>query len=219
MNATSTLDPALDQLRDIRGLDPISWWPVAPGWWVMVGVLATLIIVGLLIAWWVSIRNRDWRSDARHHLRELGARVHQAGAKEVAAQLSELLRRIAMARYGRTACASLTGEEWLNWLNTKDPAGFPWSERGRVLIDLPYAPPRDQVRIAGTDPNSLHALVEAVLPWLERDPPPQSSLGPRKIWENILGNKGEPSIMKQLLAFSPAALRIRFAHALGSNRD
>jgi len=176
------MNPTLAQLRDIRGLDPLPWWPLAPGWWVMAGILTMLLIVGLLIAWWVHIWHQDWRSDAYHRLSELGTRVHQAGAKEVATQLSELLRRIAMVRYGRMACASLTGEDWLHWLDAKDPAGFRWSERGRILIDLPYAPPRDQVRTAGTDPDSLRTLIEAVLPWLEREPLPASRIGSWKAW-------------------------------------
>ncbi|CAK0777032.1 conserved hypothetical protein [Gammaproteobacteria bacterium] len=176
------LTPSIAQLRDIRGLDPISLWPLAPGWWVIAGILTMLVVAGLLAAWWVHVWHQDWRSDAHRHLRELATRVHQIGAKEVAAQLSELLRRIAMARHGRTACASLTGEAWLDWLSAQDPAGFPWSKRGRVLIDLPYAPPRDQTRSAGTDPDSLRTLIEAALPWLERDPPPPIS---RKTVEDI----------------------------------
>ncbi|CAK0772638.1 hypothetical protein CCP3SC5AM1_70024 [Gammaproteobacteria bacterium] len=162
-------NPVLDQFRDIHDLDPVFWWPLAPGWWVLLVAVAMIMVGGLLIAWWIHIWNRDWRSDARHRLRELGTRVHQLGAKEITAQLAELLRRIAMARCGRPACASLTGESWLHWLSSNDPAGFPWSERGRILIDLPYAPPRDQIRFAGADPDSLRMLIEAVLPWLEKE--------------------------------------------------
>lgn len=191
------LDPSLVQLRDIRSLDSISWWPLAPGWWVLVGILAAVVVIGLLIAGWVYVWNQDWRSDARQHLRELGLRAHQLGAKEVAAQLSELLRRVAMARYGRRACASLTGEDWLAWLTAKDPKGFPWTERGRVLIDLPYAPPRDQIHIPNTNPDSLLALVEAVLPWLE-------------------DNRASPSSIRS--AQTPSMLRIRFSLVADSKR-
>ena len=158
---------ALDPIRDIRGIDPVPWWPLAPGWWMVAVVLLAMFAAGLLVAVWVLFLRRDWRNDARRELRQLGARVHQVGAKEVAAELSELLRRIAMVRYGRATCASLTGEAWLRWLTAQDPAGFPWLERGRVLIELPYAPLRDQARVAGTDPEQLRALVEAVFPWTE----------------------------------------------------
>ena len=28
----------LSQLRDIRGLEDVSWWPLAPGWWILLGL-------------------------------------------------------------------------------------------------------------------------------------------------------------------------------------
>ena len=140
------------------------------------------VAVALFAAMWVYVLRRDWQSDARRQLRELGVRVHHAEAKEVVACLSELLRRIAMVRHGRVASASLTGEAWLAWLTTNDPAGFPWLERGRVLIDLPYAPPRDQARAEGIAPNDLLALIEAALPWLERTPSHASYVAAGKAW-------------------------------------
>ena len=38
----------LSQLRDIRGLDAISWWPLAPGWW-GVAALVPALIAGLYL--------------------------------------------------------------------------------------------------------------------------------------------------------------------------
>jgi hypothetical protein len=51
--------------------------------------------------------------------------------KPVATEFSELLRRIAMARHGRTACAGLHGEDWLAWLTEHDPKGFDWRRDAR----------------------------------------------------------------------------------------
>ena len=171
-----TTDSALAQLRDIRDIDPIAWWPPAPGWWVLLGIALLGMAVAIALAWWLGWLRRDWRRDARRRLWMLRIRVHQLGAKEVAAQLSELLRRIGMARYGRVTCASLTGEAWLHWLEAHDPAQFAWIERGRVLIDLPYAPPREQTRITGADPDNLCVLVQAALPWLEKQHIPIGSI-------------------------------------------
>jgi hypothetical protein len=93
-------------------------------------------------------------------LYELRRHVAKADAKETAGELSELLRRIAMARYGRSTCAGLSGEEWLDWLQNKDPTGFDWRTKGLPLLDLPYAPPGQ------TATATLRPLIDAALVWL-----------------------------------------------------
>jgi hypothetical protein len=71
-----------------------------------------------------------------------------------------------MARHGRRACAGLVGESWLEWLERHDPEGFAWREEGRVLIELPYAPPGR--RAAGAE---LEPLLRAARNWVVADRP------------------------------------------------
>lgn len=132
----------VDQLMDIRELDAISWWPLAPGWWLM-AALAVLLILLLM----VMVRNLrryplgSWRRDAWRQLRRLRSRAATMTAEQLAGELSELLRRIAVARYGRDQAAGLSGKQWLMWLQEHDPGGFDWTRRGAPLLTLPYAPP------------------------------------------------------------------------------
>mgnify|MGYP001824665194 FL=1 len=61
-------DPAsLDRLRDIAEPSPVSWWPLAPGWWCLLAVLAITVILLVLRFY------RQWKADAyrRAALREL----------------------------------------------------------------------------------------------------------------------------------------------------
>lgn len=133
----------LSQLRDIHGLDPISWWPLAPGWW-FVGVLAVaaLTLIAMLVAHWRQPFG-SWQRDAAAKLGRLQRRLKQQSAKQSAVELSELLRRIAMARQGRESCAGLSGRDWLRWLRQQDPKGFDWEAQGGLLISLPYGPETD----------------------------------------------------------------------------
>lgn len=90
------------QLRDIRGLDAVSWWPPAPGWWIgALLLLLTLIGLFLLIRHFIRYPPGSWRWEARVALRELWQQRNRQSQKESAARLSELLRRIAIARFGR----------------------------------------------------------------------------------------------------------------------
>ncbi len=151
-----------DRLRDIHELDPVAWWPPGPGWWlVTIGVL-----LSLLLLWRYPPRLRRpqrrarWQRVAARELHQLRRRIRQDDAKQLAGELSELLRRIAMARCGRANCAGLTGEAWLEWLYRHDPAGYDWRRHGRVLATAPYAPPGR----AG-NPALLQELVSAALAW------------------------------------------------------
>lgn len=153
------MEPSLHYLRDIRGVDPVPWWPPAPGWW-MVG--AALLLVALLVFWWDRrIPENAWRRDANRRIRALRRRLQTESPKVIAGELSELLRRVAIVRCGRRPCAGLVGDSWLDWLHDNDPTGFAWKEEGRLLLQLPYAPPEFSVGEA-----ELQRLVDASLRWV-----------------------------------------------------
>ena len=155
----------MDSLRDIRGIDPVSWWPPAPGWWLL---LLGLLLLALLVVWLLRRRRLyplgRWQQDARRHLLALRRRMKREPAKLVAGELSELLRRIAIARCGREQTAALTGEMWLDWLQSNDSTGFPWREKGRLLLELPYAPPD-----RSADKALLAQLIDAALHWVSEE--------------------------------------------------
>lgn len=169
------MQPGLDQLRDIQGITGVPWWPLATGWWLLLAVLVALAFAAY--HWRTILRLRvpipgitlgTWRWDAAAQLRSLRRRAREGqDPKATVDELSQLLRRIAMARWGRESCAGLTGEEWLAWLATKDPAGFPWEVRGRLLATAPYAPR------GALSERELLALVDAAYTWVSApDPKP-----------------------------------------------
>jgi len=162
--------PGIKQLRDIHGIQGVSWWPPGPGWWLLMA--AVLALAFLIWRFRAKIRLTvpplpfftvgSWRWDAARHLRDLRRRAGTQDSKQTASELSELLRRIAMARLGRDACAGLTGSDWLAWLRGNDPKGFDWSQRGRALLEVPYAPPGDSRQA-----QELLTLIDATYDWVE----------------------------------------------------
>jgi len=155
----------VDPLRDIHGIDPAPWWPPAPGWWLL---LLGLLLLVLLVVWFLRRRRLyplgRWQQDARRQLLALRRRMKQEPAKQVAGDLSELLRRIAISRCGRQQTAALTGEMWLDWLQSNDTTGFPWRDKGGLLLELPYAPPG-----RSADPALLAQLIDAALLWVSEE--------------------------------------------------
>lgn len=152
----------MDPLRDIHGIDPASWWPPAPGWWLSLFA----ILLSIYLVWWLLQQRRlyplgRWQKDARRQLLRLKRKLKSTPTKEVAGELSELLRRIAIARCGRNRTAALTGDAWLKWLQHNDQTGFNWLEHGNVLLHLPYAPPTHD-----SDRASLDRLIDAAIRWV-----------------------------------------------------
>ena len=85
----------LDQLRDIHLPEPISWWPLAPGWWI-------LIIAGcLLFAWLIRFFYRRhsaglYRRQAQKKLKVLQLR---GNSQQQLRELFELLKQTANSAY------------------------------------------------------------------------------------------------------------------------
>jgi hypothetical protein len=155
-----------NHLRDIQGIDTVGPWPLAPGWWLLLALM--LVILGLVWRWWTYWRlmpRGSWQRDANQQIRQLRKRLNQEATKTLAADMSELLRRIAMARHGRDPCAGLSGDEWLDWLERHDPKGFGWHQHGQVLVSLPYAPPDDRHQ------GDLPQLLDAMQAWVLEEHP------------------------------------------------
>jgi len=128
-------------LRDIHLPDPISWWPLAPGWWLLAALLLTLVALSsLLIHLW---RRGRLRREARSALEQIQNSYRQQGnAQRLAADLSVLLRRIAISRYPQAQVAGLTDSEWLAFLDRgikKNKISGSFTQGvGRVLTEAPY---------------------------------------------------------------------------------
>jgi len=118
-------DPAsLQNLNDIVLPAAISWWPLATGWYVLIGFL-------LIALAWFSYRslrrwiNNGYRRAALYELQLLEDRVHKPGQRDASLrQIPVLLKRTALSVYPRSQVASLTGKDWFHFLNStvKNPS-------------------------------------------------------------------------------------------------
>lgn len=101
----------LDQLRDIHLPEPISWWPLAPGWWI-------LIIGGcLLLGWLISIFYR--RYNAKLYRRQALKKLRQLELAEDSQQLRELfelLKQTAISAYPRHHPSSQSIEPFIRFM-------------------------------------------------------------------------------------------------------
>lgn len=125
----------LAQLAPDRAPPPPGWWPLAPGWWILIG----LALAGVFVAWWLRRRRADpARALRRAALRELD-RCASTGADDpsLARDLEHLLRRYAVARFGRDRVARLTGDAWLAFIAAHGAAALA-GDAGRSLLRSAY---------------------------------------------------------------------------------
>jgi len=124
-------------LRDIHLPGEPGFWPPAPGWWLLAFVLLAVLV-------WLG--RTGWRRYRIHRQRQRilalldNLEKDNTVTPDFLAQLSILLRRLALMRFPRQQIASLTGCDWLRFLDSSGGNGQFCEGPGRVLADGPYLP-------------------------------------------------------------------------------
>ena len=151
------MNPEEIPLRDLHLPAMTGWWPLAPGWWILIGLAAC----GFLYLLWLAFRKYQHnaaRREALSQLRYLKAEYSWRGdAISLGLQLSELLRRAMIAYAPRDEVAGLTGTSWLEWLDRGLSDRAFMEGPGRNIESLPYQ--KADVDVGNVD---IDGLIEAV---------------------------------------------------------
>ena len=154
---TTLMDPEQIPLRDLHLPAEIGWWPLAPGWWVLIGIGAAIL---LWIAWqqFLAWRANRARRVALRELSWISQRYEQTDdLQQLAKDLSELLRRGLLAYAPRAVVAGLTGEAWLRWLDQGLEEPLFAEGAGQLISSLPY-----RRQPGDGDSDAAADLIEAV---------------------------------------------------------
>jgi hypothetical protein len=127
------------QLKDIHLPAPVGWWPLAPGWYV---VIITFFILVAVITMVLYTRHRNARPK-KHALSLLKKYVAQYekdhNAQLASARISELLKRVALVYFPRDHVAGIHGLYWIEFLNqTGKEVNF--EPVKSMLLDSPFKP-------------------------------------------------------------------------------
>jgi hypothetical protein len=149
----------LSGLRDIHTPEALSaFWPPAPGWWLLL-LLILLTPVALYLVHFYRLRSAKLYALKQLEVLEQTA---ESDAGRYAEEVSKLLRRIALLRFGKDEVASLAEREWVDFLiKTGD------LHLDKKLSDLfAYAP---YAKGQFFDPESLANLKKAALAWINKN--------------------------------------------------
>lgn len=122
----------LKQLAPPHAPSPPGWWPLAPGWWLL--ALLVLLLAAGLIYWYLRPSARLRRAALRE-LRQVESQAHDD--IQLAHDLQNLMRRYAVATYGRETVARLSGAEWLAFVVAHGGADLA-GETGEGLLRAAY---------------------------------------------------------------------------------
>ncbi|UXI03796.1 DUF4381 domain-containing protein [Photobacterium sp. TY1-4] len=104
-------------LADIHLPDAPDYWPLAWGWWVCLFIGLCLLIGGL----WMGIRHIRQSRQQQRARKEALRRLPDFNQPDALNAINLLLRQTAMSYYPRQQVASLTGAQWLAFLDTHLP--------------------------------------------------------------------------------------------------
>jgi len=156
MEPDSTMTAANLPLHDIHLPDPIGWWPLAPGWWIMGGLLLLLT----MFIW--GLRRFRQRRKMQHLALQQLEKLTELPDTELLMALSRLLRQAAISHFPQQDCAGLSGQAWLEFLDRPFPDHPFTTGIGNCFSAAPYRP---EIQI---DPIALVSLCRR---WLKKLPP------------------------------------------------
>ena len=157
-------DP-LAALHPLRDPTAIGWWPLAPGWWVLIAVLI-LLLLALAVFYYRRYRANAYRRQAAQQLEALHS--HWLGCQDSTSYLrgiNALLKSVALRAFPRGDVASKSGEDWIAFLNQTNSSK---NAKGNFTEDFASAAYRPQSQEVDCEALMLSARL-----WIKQHRPLQ----------------------------------------------
>jgi hypothetical protein len=130
-------DP-LAGLRDIHLPEAVSLWPLAVGWWMVLGAVVAVLLTAELLR---RRRLASLRAAALRELNEFEKDWQRSkDSARLAFDLSSLLRRVALARFPRAQVAALAGVDWSTFLRGQGGSGPELGSAVEAMGEVVYGP-------------------------------------------------------------------------------
>ncbi|GAB2889701.1 DUF4381 domain-containing protein [Microbulbifer echini] len=157
----------LAQLHDIQEPPPVSWWPPAPGWW-----LLALLIFAFLLGLTLWLHRKKKQAERNRYRKEAVALLETINTQkpEAAEEINEILKRVAVTTFSRARCGNLTGNAWLKFLQNSALLEPPHQVHAVLLEEL----------YRGTsEPESSQVFCQYAIQWVQQHQYSEQAPAPR----------------------------------------
>ncbi len=150
----------MPELHDIHVPEPVSWWPLAWGWWCVIG----LLLLGIAVLLHQQIKKYQFNKVRREALFELTQRPIPIDLKDA----NILLKRVCLHYFPQDVIAPLHGKVWVDFLTNRLPQHQQQEFRQgwQQLVDNLYQSPQSCPRVQAGHLSILW-LNGAKLTWSE----------------------------------------------------
>ncbi|MBA3239203.1 MAG: DUF4381 domain-containing protein [Parachlamydiaceae bacterium] len=155
------MNPNLPELplREIHLPSAITWWPPAPGWWILLA-FSLILFFGLFMLL-KQLLKPTLKKQAFKQLKAIENMFQKTGnANQCVSELSIFLRRTVLRRDTSSNAAGLTGTAWLQLLD--QPLDTPEFSQGsgRILLKGPYQ--------QAVDETEVNQFIQLCYKWVDR---------------------------------------------------
>ena len=155
----------LNQLKDVRLPQAVSWWPPAPGWWVLAIILLSLLITVLVI---FIARRSSLKYVALKELNRLRIQdSDKISILQLGTEISILLRRIILRSKNIDCPPNAQGEVWEQYL-TRQPGGMK-SSIARFIAMAPYISKASICSLNGMEIPEKTTVLTVAETWIRRN--------------------------------------------------
>lgn len=150
----------LDQLPPLHLPEPISFWPPAVGWWLLLFLL--LVLLSFFVHYAIKYKRRNrLRKAALRQLDKIWQCYRKDGrADNYLVAVNRLLKQFVMQQYPDKSLHTLSGRVWLNGLQELSPRSNMSADSASVLLTV-YA------RHADYSEQDVQALQPLLRQWFK----------------------------------------------------
>jgi len=125
-------------IEDLIPPQRVPFWPLAPGWYILSGLLI-LAATFLFLRWIRKRREKRYRLVALDQLKEIVASAGTQALQGDVQALNRLLKKTALTVFPREQVAALFGNEWLAFLDQRCSKTDFTGKPGDLLVTAAYS--------------------------------------------------------------------------------
>lgn len=170
----------LSQLHDVATPEPVGYWPLAPGWWLLIALLLAAITGGIIgfFAWRNAKKRNKYRATAKRYLTALQKDYNRGEitASEALQQLNVLTKQAYFAAYpiARLTISGQCGEKWYQHLNNTlgKQSHDKWASLDKSIFEISYQPASALSENNSTSAvnKNLNHLFDFCMQWINHHP-------------------------------------------------